>query len=117
MRSKTRIKPFMKWLTEKWEAYPDLRFGQLLINEGIIADDVHTWNAEMMDYTIPQKAMREIQTWGTYGKEGGGKADVFIKDLETDHIKAILKTQTHIKDTSIEIILKEELKFRKNRKV
>ena len=113
MRNKNRIKPFLKFIEKKWLESPDLRFGQLLINEGIVSDDIRTWSAELSAYPLPHEFMRVIQTWGTYGKGMScGKTDVFIKDLETDHIKTILKTQSHIKDTSIERILKEELKFR-----
>lgn len=119
MRDKARIKPFMKWLEKEWLESPDLRFGQLLINKGLIADDMRTWGAEISDYPIPHEAMREIQTWGTLGKdreEGFERKDILIKALETDHIKAILKTQSHIKDTRIERILKDELKFRNKSK-
>jgi len=108
MRSKKRIKPFMKWLTKEWENSPDLRFGQFLINKGIVDDGIH-WHTEISQYPIPHKVMREIQTWGSKGR------DIFIKDLDIEHIKAILKTQTHIQDTSLEKILKAELKFKKKK--
>lgn len=123
MRSKKRIKSFLRWLEKEWEASPDLRFGQLLINLGIVTDDIRTWNAEVIDYPLPHEVMREIQTWGTKQKYknhkdefiGVVRKDIFIKDLDTDHIKAILKTQTHIQDTNLEKILKQELKFRKKK--
>ncbi len=117
MRSKKRIKPFMKWLTKEWENSPDLRFGQFLINKGIVEDGIRTWNAEIIDYPLSHEVIREIQTWGTNGPGGTMKRkDIFLKDLLTDHIKAILKTQKHIKGTKLEKILKEELKFRKKNK-
>lgn len=103
----------MRWLEKKWLENPDLRFGQFLINNGIVSDDLRTWNMEMSQYPIPHETMRNIQTWGKVTKSLN-RNDIFIKDLDTDHIKAILKTQTHIKDTLIEKILKNELKFRKN---
>ena len=106
MRSPKRIKPFMKWLTTEWEKNPDLRFGQMLINEGIVMDDIRTWSMEISTYPLPHENMREVQTWGSRGK------DVFIKDLDTDHIKAILETQNHIKDTSLERVLVKELNHR-----
>lgn len=114
-RSKKRIKPFMKYLEKKWLESPDLRFGQFLINEGIVSDDIRTWSLEISDYPIPHEVMREIQTWDKR-LECWKVKDIFIKDLDTDHIVAILKTQFHIKDTKIEIILKNEMKFRKKNK-
>jgi hypothetical protein len=113
MRSEKRIKPFIKYIQEYWLKNPDQRFGQLLINLGLVEDSVVTWNCEMTDYTLPHEVIRGIQTWGTYGKKGTfGKKDIFIKDLLTDHIKAILKTQEHISD-ELRDVLKNELKFRK----
>lgn len=57
--------------------------------------------------------IREYLEWGTYGKSGKEPHKyVPLKNLEIDHIKAILKTQTHIKD-NFKKILKNELKFRK----
>lgn len=117
VRNKERIKPFMKWLTKIWLNHPDLRFGQMLINEGIVSDDIRTWNLELCDYNIPHEVARGIHTWGTRGKDLMDKMKyLFIKDLETNHIKAILKTQTHISEV-IRKFLKDELKFRENRKV
>lgn len=117
MRDKARIKPFMKWLTKEWENAPDYRFGQLLVNLGIVEDGIKTWNMEISDYPIPHEVMRELQTWGTYGKNGLGEFRlVKISELDTEHIKNILKTQKHIKKTKIEKILKAELKFRNKKR-
>lgn len=113
MRSKKRIVPFLKMLEKKWLESPDQRFGQLIINLGLVKDDIQTWQAEISDYPLPHEIMRGIQTWGTNGKHGSGKyEEKYIKDLETSHIKAILKTQKHIKGTSIERVLKNELLLR-----
>ena len=115
MRSAKRIKPFLKYLEMEWKKNPDLRFGQLLITTGIVSDDIKTWNAEMSDYPIPFEVLRTIQSWGTYGKNNKYK-EVLLKDLETSHIKNILKTQTHIEMTPIELLLNQELKFRSKKK-
>jgi hypothetical protein len=112
MRSEKRIKPFMEWLTKKWEESPDQRFGQFLINKGIVEDGILTWNSEIVDYQLPHEVIREIQTWGTYGKDGNKFEEKFIKDLDTEHIEAILTTQEHI-SKELEMILKNELKFRR----
>jgi len=104
----------MDWLTKEWEANYDLRFGQLLINLGIVEDGMSTWNAEMSSYDLPHKIIREIESWGQLNKKDLTCKLILIKDLETQHIKNILKTQVHIKDTEIERILREELKYRIN---
>jgi len=120
MRDKKRIKPFLKYIEQEWLKEPDARFGQLLINLGIVKDDFQTWVSEISDYPLPHKVVREVQTWGHY--EGHVMSQIGpiptykqikIKDLETSHIKNILKTQKHIKDTPIEKVLKEELSHRK----
>lgn len=38
MRDKHRIEPFLVELGELWEKYPDLRFGQLVMNLQAIAN-------------------------------------------------------------------------------
>lgn len=57
--------------------------------------------------------IREVLTWGTYGKNGDQPLKrVFLKDMDTDHIEAILETQSHISE-HLRNIFKEELEFRK----
>jgi hypothetical protein len=103
MRSVKRIKPFMKWLENKWLAEPYMRFGQLLINERIVEYGLWTWNAEMSDYDLDIEVLREITNW----KCANGR-NKLVKDLETAHIEKILETQFHISD-EIRKILKMEL--------
>ena len=56
--------------------------------------------------------IREVFKWGTRGKDGKQPLKyVPLKDLTTDHIEAILETQTHISDY-IRKIFSDELKFR-----
>ena len=43
MRDKKRIQRILKLIKEHWNKHPDLRFGQLLINMGIIEDSIRTW--------------------------------------------------------------------------
>ena len=51
--------------------------------------------------------------WGTYGKSGTGKFKwVLLVDCDTDHLKAILETQIHIRGGIIEKIVKHILKER-----
>ena len=111
MRSKKRIKPILKFIEDKWNESPDQRFSQLLINLGIVTDNLRDWNTEITDLPIPHEYIRGIQTWGTRGKDGKSYKELYIKDLETEHIKNIIKTQTHISDRFREIF-KNELDFR-----
>jgi len=124
MRQKSRIKPFLNWIEKEWENAPDQRFGQLLINLGIIKDDIETWNKEIYDYDIPFKYLRDIIVWGIYlgdSLEKVGKnivrlplrKQVPISSLEDSHIKNILKTQKQI-SKELRKIFKKELDWRKN---
>lgn len=89
-------KAFLNWIESNWLG-TDLRFGQMLITLGIIQDNIIDWNQRICDYPIPHEILREIQTWVTYGKDGKSKPrEIFIKDLEDEHIRRILLTQEHI---------------------
>jgi len=46
MRDKNRIKRILKLIEDIWTKDFDQRFGQLLINLGIVADDFNTWQNE-----------------------------------------------------------------------
>jgi len=113
MRNPNRIRPFMEWLTKEWEAHPDYRFGQFLINYGIIPDGMAMWQTDISDYEFEHEVAREIITWGVLCEYKCERKYVLIKDLETDHIKNIIKTQLHIRSTKIEKVLRDELKYRK----
>ena len=46
MREESRIKRITNLLCKIWEKHPDYRFYQLLINEGLIIDDLKLWHVE-----------------------------------------------------------------------
>ena len=46
MREKERIKRILNKIEKIWNKHPDLRFGQLLINLGIVEDSFRVWNNE-----------------------------------------------------------------------
>ena len=46
MRDKRRIDRILKLLRKIWMKDPDMRFGQLLINVGIVPDDWRLWGME-----------------------------------------------------------------------
>ena len=61
----------------------------------------------------PHDVIREVFKWGTRGKDGRKPLTyVPLKDLTTEHIEAILETQTHIQEFIRNIFL-DELNFRK----
>ena len=68
---------------------------------------------ELSVYTdAPHTEIREVFKWGTRGKDGRQPLKyVPLKDLTTEHIEAILDTQSHIADYVRKIFI-DELSFR-----
>jgi len=61
----------------------------------------------------PHSAIREAFMWGTRGVDGNQPlVRKYLKDLDTDHVEAILETQHHISDCTREVF-QNELKYRK----
>lgn len=74
-------------------------------------------NVPATDLTVtlesPWQDQREAFTWGTYGKDGKQKLQFkALKDLTTEHIQAILDTQTHIPEWMRTLIFERELQYR-----
>lgn len=69
--------------------------------------------AELSVYdTDPFELVRQSFHWGTRGKDGKQPLKwVALKDLDTDHIEAIIDTQTHVKDYIL-ALFRTELKWR-----
>lgn len=60
--------------------------------------------------------IREVYTWGTYGKHGDQPLKhVALKDLSDNHIKAILETQSHLPEYMKDLFI-TEVNFRINEK-
>jgi hypothetical protein len=60
----------------------------------------------------PHEAIRERFDWGTRGKDGKSPLTFkLLKDLDNDHIMAILDTQTHIADWTRKLFI-DELSYR-----
>jgi hypothetical protein len=102
-----------------WEDNPDWRFSQVLVNTGIIPNKPGFWyykeELEVLDDLGIDR--REFLLWGqNYDKDMNRLPETIyrpIKDLNTDHIKAILdggwcKAGSHFE------CLKEELKRRED---
>jgi len=63
--------------------------------------------------TDPHEVKREVFCWGTRGKDGKQPVTfIYLKDMETDHIKAVLSTQHHVPSHIVKMF-KDELKYRK----
>ncbi|WP_036613393.1 hypothetical protein [Oribacterium sp. P6A1] len=48
MRDKARTRPFLDRIAEEWEKYPDLRFGQFVMEA--IPDKDKLWNCEESEF-------------------------------------------------------------------
>lgn len=61
----------------------------------------------------PFEVQREYFCWGTRGKDGRQPL-VWkpLKDLDTEHIEAILDTQTQINGTYVQDLMEQELQYR-----
>ena len=68
---------------------------------------------EMSVYnTDPHETIREAFKWGTRGKDGKQPLTYLVlKDMATDHIEAILETQTHITEEIRQVFI-DELEYR-----
>lgn len=65
----------------------------------------------------PHFLKRKFFAWRTFGKDGEFLPEgkwVYLEDMETEHIQAILDTQQHIKGTYIEVLFKDELTWRES---
>jgi uncharacterized protein YihD (DUF1040 family) len=60
MRDKNRINRILRILEEIWDRNPDQRFGQLLINLGVVKDDFGTLHVE--DDLMEQHLMKIKET-------------------------------------------------------
>lgn len=57
---------------------------------------------------------RQAFVWGSYGRHADQpKHYIELRDLTTDHIRAILATQRQIKGTYVEDLMYKELEYRK----
>ena len=81
-------------IKEEWTEYPDLRLGQLLINMKLSPDEL--WNLEEDHWMVEtgQIDAKDIMFWGVnYTKDMVQLPETdfrLIRDLNTEHIEAIL---------------------------
>ena len=64
----------------------------------------------------PFEEQRKVPFWKSYGKnmEFPNGRFLSLKDMEKDHIDAVLLTQQHIKGTAVEQMFINELKWRED---
>ena len=68
--------------------------------------------------TDPHEKIREIFSWGSYGKDGKQKKRyILLKDLTDEHLEAIICTQVHVRGTVVEKVLKDEQEYRLKNKI
>ena len=103
-----------------WKKSPDLRFGQILINFGILSDSLKIWCDEENDILDDQNVLpREYLLLGRcYDADMNPLPKIewiLIKDMSTDHIKAILRDVENNKmgcKSNYLKAFKEEIKLR-----
>jgi hypothetical protein len=64
----------------------------------------------------PFETIRRNFAWKSYGKNGELAPDgiyILLHAMDTDHIHAILETQTQLKGSCVEDLMKQELAYRK----
>lgn len=79
-----------------WKENYDQRFGQALINTGLLPDQLYIWIDEDEDILKDQGVpFREYMLWGRAYDEYENPLPkierILIKDMSTEHIKAILR--------------------------
>ena len=86
-------------IEKEWLKSPDQRFGQLLSNLGLVSKEIenHIWNIDEDDWLIQNGYcnIEDIKFWGVnYYKNGKQRKSTkykLLRDLDTDHIKNIIK--------------------------
>jgi hypothetical protein len=103
-----------------YRTYVDANGLEYMVDGGLdyLRRNVHE-NAPAEELSVyadaPHVEIREAFKWGTRGKDGKQPLKyVPLKDLTTDHIQAILKTQDHIQQYIRNIFLDEMIFRTKN---
>ena len=109
-----------EYLRKKWKENQDWRFSQLLVNVGLIPNVPGFWYYTE-EYDLLEKLgyqPRETRYWGTNFtpemKRLNKTEYKLIKDLDTEHIQAIIDGQWVGEKNPYYTLLTEELKLRKN---
>ena len=108
----SRIPAILKIVAAAWIKNPDLRLGQLLENAWVnfYTEDLTTLvsNFHAVYGTTPS-------LWGTYGINWDEPLQYLeLDDMDTDHLKAIVKTQWQISEELRDLFINEVLKRTNN---
>lgn len=103
-----------------YKEHKDALTGEIFIVDGgtdYLRRSINTTPAVSLDVYLsdPFEMIREAFVWKSYGKNYEHLPDgIYIKlcDMTTEHIRAILETQTQIKGTYVEMLFKKELVLR-----
>lgn len=103
-----------------YKEHKDALTGEIYIVDGgydYLRRSINTTPAVSLDVYLsdPFEMIREAFVWKSYGKNYEHLPDgIYIKlcDMTTEHIRAILETQTQIKGTYVEMLFKKELVLR-----
>lgn len=96
----SELHKYHNYIVQCWINNPDLRFGQLLCNIGLITDkeiEDHIWNIEETLWLVDNNycSFEDVHFWGiNYFKNGKKRKSTkykLLRDLDLDHIKNIIK--------------------------
>ena len=104
-----------------YKEYTDRFTGETYVVDGgneYLRRSVNTTPATPMDVYLSDtfETIRRNFVWKSYGKNGEHIPHgiyIYLCKMDSDHIHAILETQTQIKGTYVEDLMKQELAYRK----
>jgi hypothetical protein len=104
-----------------YKEHVDKLSGEIYIVDGgndYLRRSVNTTPATPMDVYLsdPFETIRRNFVWKSYGKNGEHIPHgvyIYLFAMDTDHIHAILETQTQLKGSYVEKLFKQELAYRK----
>jgi len=109
------FKGFEDKTRQMWKENPDLRLTQVLVNCDILPNLKGEWYyTEEVDWFVENKILpaRDLYFWGNLGKNGKQPLEfIAIKDMETNHLMAVLKTQKDM-NKKYRLIMEDELEDR-----
>jgi hypothetical protein len=73
MRDQQRISRILGMIEDHWRMYPDMRFGQLLINLGLMPDSIEYWKIE--DDKVEKHLKRILNEYESERKQNTKKSN------------------------------------------
>jgi len=100
-----------------YKEHVDVITGEWMMIDGgtdYVKSSVNNVRAQYISLTTesPHVEIREHFGWGTYGKDGKEPLhEILLKDMETGHLEAVMRTQTHLAPVLVKLF-ESELNFR-----